>query len=128
MTFRTKKIAGVVSLLSGVLSLSVGPALGHHSFAMFDFTKKLELSGTVKELEWTNPHSWLHIVVTDEKGQTVEWSFEMGGSGALARKGWKPKIVLPGDKISIVAAPLKNGTPGGALLSMTLSDGRKVGT
>ena len=113
--------------LAGALSLVVLPALAHHSFSMFDFTKMIEMKGTVKEFEWTNPHSWLHIVVTNPNGQTTEWSFETGGSGQLARRGWKPKIVAPGDKITVIAAPLKNGDPGGALISIILPDGRKIG-
>ena len=126
MNLRARHFAGALSLLIGATSLSAAPALAHHSFSMFDFTKIVEVTGTVKKLDWTNPHSWLQIEATDETGQVKQWSFEMGGSGAMARKGWKPKLVLPGDKVTVTMAPLKNGTPGGALLSIVLPDGRKV--
>ena len=92
---------------------------------MFDHEKTLTLSGTVKELEWTNPHAWLHIVVMDQKtGKPVEWSFEMGGVGQVAAQGWKSDSVKPGDKITVQMHPLKDGSRGGQYMNATLADGR----
>ncbi len=104
-----------------------GPALSHHSFAMFDADKTVELEGTVKEFQWTNPHSWLQVVVVDETGREVEWSLEMGSPGSLARNGWRPRTVVPGDEIRVSMHPLKDGSSGGQLLSATLSDGTVLG-
>ncbi len=67
-----------------------GSALAHHSFAMFDADKTVELEGTVKEFQWTNPHSWLQVMVVYEAGLEFEWSLELGSPGSLARNGWRP--------------------------------------
>jgi hypothetical protein len=104
------------------------PVLAHHPFAMFDANKTITMEGTVKEFEWTNPHAWMHIVAT-EKGQPVDWSFEMGSPGQLgSRFGMKPDSGKPGDKVTIRAHPMKDGTNGGQYLSVTLADGHTFGT
>ena len=120
---RTKYVAaaGLMAALFG------GPALAHHSFAMFDADKTVDPTGTVKEFQWTNPHSWLQVMVTDEKGQTAEWSLEMGAPGGLARTGWRPKTVVPGDKVTVSIHPLKDGSTGGQLLTVVLPNGTKMG-
>jgi hypothetical protein len=114
-------------ILAGSLAaLIAAPALAHHSFAMFDADKTVELNGTVKEFQWTNPHSWLQVMVTDDKGVTKEWSLEMGSPGGLARNGWRPKTVVAGDKVTVSLHPLKDGSPGGQLLKVKLPDGREL--
>lgn len=119
MKFRVIAIAAV-----GSVCLTL-PAFAHHSFSMFDHDKNITMTGTVKELEWTNPHAWLDIVATDDKtGKPVQWSFEMGGVGQIAQQGWKPDSVKPGDKISVMMHPLKDGSHGGQYVSATLPDGR----
>jgi Family of unknown function (DUF6152) len=100
-----------------------GYALAHHSFAMFDKSKEITVQGTVKAFNYTNPHSWLDILVTDDKGQTKEWSFEMEGPSTLMRAGIKPGSLKPGDKITVRAWPLRDGRPAGAALSITKEDG-----
>jgi hypothetical protein len=103
-----------------------GPVLAHHSFAMFDPEKLITKAGTVKELEWTNPHVWIHIMAPDAAGKQVEWSFEMQAVAQATSGGWRPDIVRPGDKISIDFHPLKDGSRGGELVSAMLADGRKL--
>jgi hypothetical protein len=121
MRLRALSLAGVA------VALFSAPALAHHSFAMFDADKTVEITGTVKDFQWTNPHSWLQVVVTDDKGQSAEWSLEMGSPGGLARQGWKPKTVAAGDKVTVRIHPLKDGSSGGQLLSVTLPNGQKLG-
>jgi hypothetical protein len=117
-----------VFALCGIAALSLAaPALAHHSFAMFDADKTVELEGTVKEFQWTNPHSWLQVLVTDESGREVEWSLEMGSPGALARSGWRPRTVSPGDHVTVSIHPLKDGSSGGQFLTATLPDGTVMG-
>jgi hypothetical protein len=99
------------------------PALAHHSFAMFDATTTLEFQGTVKEFQWTNPHSWLQLNVENEAGEVIEWSLEMGSPGGLARAGWRPRTVVPGDAVTVTLHPLKDGSPGGQLLTVLLPNG-----
>jgi hypothetical protein len=117
-----------ISFLAAVVSIVASPVLAHHSFAMFDSDKTLTMSGTVKEFEWTNPHSWIHITTVDAaSGQTADWSFEMGSPGQLGSRGMKPDSLRPGDKITIRAHPMKDGSHGGQYMSATLADGRTFG-
>ena len=104
------------------------PALAHHSFSMFDQEKVLTMNGTVKELEWTNPHSWLRVMVEDATThQPLQWSIELASTGQQTRIGWTKESVKPGDKVSIEINPLRDGTRGGTLLLITLPDGTKLG-
>ena len=118
------------SILAAVAVASVGglplPASAHHSFAMFDNGKNITLEGTVKEFQWTNPHIWVQMMVKDASGKDVEWSIEGGSPNGLSRQGWKRTSLKPGDKVTIVSHPLKNGEPGGSLVEVRI-DGVKVG-
>ena len=121
MRMRTLGLAGIAAVLFAA------PALAHHSFAMFDADKTVELDGTVKDFQWTNPHSWLQVMVTNQQGQQDEWALEMGAPGGLARGGWRPKTVVAGDKVKVTIHPLKDGSHGGQFLSIVLPDGKKLG-
>jgi hypothetical protein len=104
-----------------------GPALAHHSFAMFDRDKSITMSGTVTEFEWTNPHVWIHMSAPDQGGKPVVWSFEMQAIQADMGLGWRSDSVKPGDKVSIEFHPLKDGSRGGQLVSAVLANGTKLG-
>ena len=110
------------------LVLLASEASAHHSFAMFDADKLVTQQGVVKELEWTNPHVWLHITAPDASGKMVEWSFEMQAVPAAMSGGWRSDIVRPGDKVTIEFHPLKDGSRGGELAAATLPDGRRLGS
>jgi len=84
------------------------PLAGHHSAAMFDDTKLVELSGTVKALQWTNPHIWLQVMIDG-----TEWSLEGGSPNSLSRQGWRSTTFKPGDEIMVRLRPMKDGTPAG---------------
>ena len=84
-----------------VLGLLTNSAAAHHSFAMFDREKTVEFQGTVKEFQWTNPHSFLEVIVEGPQGEQTVWSIEMNGVRALISQGWRPKIVVPGDKVAL---------------------------
>ena len=103
------------------------PALAHHSAAGVDQTKSVTIVGVLKEFKWANPHSWMDIDVTDDKGQTKLWSVEMTAPAYLARAGWTSKTVKPGDKVTVTVRPMKNGDPGGLFVNITLPDGRTLG-
>jgi hypothetical protein len=109
-------------LCVAVLSVLVSNgAAAHHSFAMFDNQKETTLTGTIKELQWTNPHIWIQVLVGDPAGKVVEWSIEGGSPNNLARKGWSRTSIKAGDKVSIVIHPLKNGENGGSLMKVTVN-------
>src|SRR5687768_18065561 len=104
-------------------SLMALQAAAHHSFAMFEPEKIVTLQGTVKEFEWVNPHSWLHVMAADNAGVVKQWSVEMASTGALTAAGWTRDVVKVGDKVTIEMHPLKDGTRGGTIVSVLLPDG-----
>ena len=114
-----------VLALAGVALAIAAPAFAHHSFAMFDQSKVLYLSGTVKELEFVNPHAWLQILVND-KGNASTWSFEGGSVSQLVRLGWSKETFKVGDEVKVGFRPLKDGSRGGQIMSVKLSDGEKL--
>jgi hypothetical protein len=79
------------------------------------------------ELEWTNPHSWLRLMVQDQAGTPRQWAFEMGGPQQSSRVGWKPDTVRPGDKVTVTMHPLKDGSRGGQFISAVLANGQQLG-
>ena len=109
-----------------VAAFGASMALAHHSFAMFDNAKSVTIEGTVKEFQWTNPHSWVQLMVKDASGKEVEWSIEGGSPNGLSRQGWKRTAIKAGDKAKVVIHPMKDGGPGGSLVEISV-DGVKVG-
>jgi hypothetical protein len=111
------------------LALTLGsmPASAHHSMAMFDAAKEVTISGTVKQFQWTNPHSYIQLNVRDSNGRVVEWSLELGAPMYLYAKGWRPRTLKAGDPIVVKINPLRSGQPGGAVLGITTPDGKKLG-
>jgi hypothetical protein len=103
------------------------PASAHHSFAMFDNAKVAMIDGTVKEFEWVNPHSWIHIVTVNAAGQPEEWAFEMGSPGQLASQGWTKDTVHVGDKVTVSYHPMKDGSHGGSQTGVKLPGGKTMG-
>jgi uncharacterized protein DUF6152 len=113
--------------IGSALLMLGGPAFAHHSFAMFDYNKDVTITGEVKELQWVNPHIHLLVNAPDAKGVMAEWDVEGGTPGNLRRQGWARDVVKPGDKISVVIRPLKNGDNGGQLISAKKGDGTAIG-
>ncbi len=109
-----------------VLAAGASPALAHHSFAMFDRTKEINISGTVKDFQYTNPHSWVIVVVPGADGQMVEWGFESEGPSTLLRNGVKKSSIQAGDKVTARAYPMRDGRPAGSLISITKADGKVI--
>ena len=116
--------------LASALALAAAgaiPASAHHSFAMFDQAKEVTLKGTVKQFQWTNPHSYIQLNVPDASGKVVEWSLEMGAPMYLYARGWRPKTIKAGDKITVKINPLRSGKPGGMVIEATMADGKTLG-
>ena len=125
MRNRTAIVAAFALAASG-LAL-VAPASAHHSFAMFDRQKEVVLKGTVKAFQWTNPHSFIEIDVADDKGQIQAYSVEMNSPNNLTRQGWKSTSLKPGDKVTVVMNPLRDGAMGGLFISVQTPDGKVLG-
>jgi hypothetical protein len=124
MTNGRIRLAAVVALAAVVGSTS---ALAHHSFAMFDTQNPVTIAGVVTAFEWTNPHSYIELDVSDERGAVKHWTIELGSTSILQRGGWKFTTIRKGDKISAVVGPLRSGEPGSLLVRVTLPDGRVLG-
>jgi hypothetical protein len=119
---------GTLGLASVMTAAFVAPALAHHSFAMFDSDKTITVTGTVKQVEWTNPHVWIRVMVMNkETGKLEQWGFEAGPPAQQIRRGWEPDMYKPGDNITLDMHPLKDGSRGGQLMDAILADGRKIG-
>ena len=100
------------------------PVLAHHSAAGVDRSKSVTITGTVKQFKWANPHSWMEIEVSNDRGGSDLWNVEMTSPSFLVRAGWKSTTVKPGDRVSIIVRPMKSGEPGGLFVSITLPSGQ----
>jgi hypothetical protein len=112
-----------ISVITIFAALAAYPAVAHHSDAMFAGDKELVLNGTVKQFQYTNPHSWIQIVVPGTAGAAVEWSIETGAPIVLLRAGIKPTALQPGEKVSLRVHPMKDGSAGGSLIEAKKEDG-----
>ena len=121
----SKKMLAVAGF--AVVALAADPAFAHHSFAMFDSAKNVTLEGTIKEFQWTNPHSWIQIQAPNAQGKMEEWAIECGSPNTLARTGWRPGSFKPGDKVTIRVGPMKDGSKAGIFIGAILQDGKTLG-
>lgn len=114
------------ALLFLALSLAALPRVSaaHHSFAAFDSSKTVTVSGMVREFQWANPHAWIQLAVNGPSGTIEEWSIEGGSPNMLTRQGWRKTSLAVGQRVSIRIHPLKSGGRGGSLMSVTFADGR----
>lgn len=122
-TWRSWAIVGVAAAMAA----SATSAAAHHSFALFDPNKSMTLEGQVKQFQWTNPHTWIQLIVVDQAGKDAEWSIEGSSAATMARQGWSRTALKPGDHVVVVIHPLKDGTSGGSLISATVN-GQAIGT
>ena len=114
--------AALLALLAAIAL----PVAAHHSFAMFDMAKTERWQGKVKEVQWTNPHVWVELIVT-ENGKSTNLDFEAAAVPVLKNAGWTREVVKAGDVITIIGHPYKDGRPGGSIDHVLLADGTKVG-
>ena len=114
-------------LVAGALSVAA-PLLAHHSGAMFDSQKTVELTGTVKEFQWTNPHIWIQVERQNPAGDgKEEWSVEGGSPNSLSRNGWRKTTFTPGAAVSIRINPMRDGSHAGNFVGAKFADGKTIG-
>lgn len=114
------------ALLLTVAILGTARAYAHHSAAIFDHDKMVTLTGKVREFQWTNPHCFIQVTTAGASG-AEEWSVEMGAPLQLYQAGWKPGTLKPGDDVTVVVHPARDGTRAGLFLSATGKDGAALG-
>jgi hypothetical protein len=113
-------LAAILMLWSGI------PALAHHSAALQDFTKRVEISGVVKAFRIMNPHGKLLVEVSDPKGKR-EIEFETHSRNNVYRSGYRDGMIKPGEKIKVTIAPNRDGSDGGYVVGFETAKGEKVG-
>jgi hypothetical protein len=105
---------------------TAGSAWAHHTAAGIDQTKTVTIEGTVKQFKWANPHSWMEVEVPDGKGGIALWNMEMTSPSRLVPAGWKNNTLKAGDKVKVTLRPMRDGTPGGLFVSITLPTGQEL--
>ena len=115
-------------LLTGLLLVGLGaPVLAHHSFAaVFDASVVVEVTGTVTEVEWMNPHAWIHVDVENDDGEIEKWSFELGSPNGLIRRGWSRGTINVGDELAISGYRARDGSTRANVRSVTLASGQQL--
>lgn len=114
----------LAALLAAGLALP-GAASAHHSFNMFALDKVVTVQGTVKDYQFKMPHVWFYMLLpTGADAAQEEWGFECHSPNLVARKGWKISTLRPGDKITVVMHPMKDGSHAGSVVRVMLADGR----
>jgi hypothetical protein len=114
-----------LSALLGGLVLVAAPVFAHHSAVMFDDQKEVTVKGTVKEFQYTNPHSWLLVDVKGDDGKVVTWGFEAEGPSTLMRAGIRKSDFAPGTELTITGHPMRDGRPAAAWMRATRGDGKE---
>jgi hypothetical protein len=119
---------GIIALTAAVaVLLCAVPAISHHSNSAYEVEKVVTLTGVVKEWKWTNPHTWLYMIVDDGKGGKVEWAVEGRAPGVLGRAGWDRTILKAGEKVTVHMSPAKDGSHVGIIARVTKEDGTILG-
>ena len=111
------------SLVLAAVLLCARPAHAHHSNVLYEVTKVVTITGTVKEFRWVNPHTWLYMTVDDGKGGKTEWKVEGRAPGILRRAGWKTTSLVSGETVTVDMSPAKDGTHVGIIARVTKADG-----
>jgi hypothetical protein len=125
---RVMKMGSIVSSATLTLLLvHAAPALSHHSNSAYEVQKVITITGVVKEFQWSNPHTWLYVIVDDGRGGKVEWACEGRAPGILLRAGWTKSSLKPGDMVTVDMSPAKDGSKTSIIARVTKADGTILG-
>src|SRR5689334_402080 len=109
---------------AALLAVAAGTVVAHHSFAAFDMANSKQITGTVNKVDWTNPHIWIWIDVSNDKGGSDTYGFEGMSPNYLARRGWTRTTLKAGDKRTVIFRPMKDGSEGGMFINGKMSTGK----
>jgi hypothetical protein len=118
----------LVLVLAVGLLIAVAPLFAHHANAVFDTEKRVTVKGTVVAWLWANPHCLLRFDVTDDKGEVAHWVGETQAPINMIGNGWRSDSFKSGDEVTVTLEPLRNGKPGGSMLSVVFADGKVLNT
>jgi Cu/Ag efflux protein CusF len=123
------KLSTSRALFSGMviftmLAATAGPAIAHHSFTAFNMNEQMSVTGTVKQVDWTNPHIWIWIDVPDAKGVMSTYGFEGMSPNFLERRNWTRTTLKIGDKVTVSYRPLRDGKNGGMWINGKMESGK----
>ena len=121
-----KRLILFAILAAGLIAGAGVPLVAHHSFAAFDVTTQKTVTGSVKQVDWTNPHIWLWIDVPNDKGGVDTYAFEGMSPNFLARRGWTRTTLKTGDKITINYRPMKDGKNDGMFMTGQMTNGKSL--
>ena len=113
-----------------LIACAGGPLFAHHSFSMFDMEKNVTYTGVVVEYLWNNPH--VHFTIDIKPGPGIDqatvgrWDVEGGSTNIMTRQGWTRATLKPGDPITLVGHPMRDGSKGISLFYMTRPDGKRL--
>jgi hypothetical protein len=120
---RERITLAVLTAASFLLAL---PLLAHHGASEYDMTKIVTLRATVSELQFVNPHTLLVFTVKDESGKAEEWTGELPSPNLLTRRGWSRSTLKPGDQVTVIGAPARNGEKGMQVKKLVFPDGHEL--
>ena len=121
------KISLSAPFVGATIALACSAAYSHHNFrSVFDTDLPVEVTGTVTEVRWTNPHARFFVDVEGEDGEVVTWDFELASPNSLFRRGWSRNSLQPGDTVTVTAFRARNVAHLANTSTVTLSDGQQV--
>lgn len=120
--------AKLIAALACLLPLAAAPqASAHHAFTMFALDKLETVNGTVKSVKWAMPHVWVYVSIPSKDGAPAEeWGFECHAPNLLARKGWKSTTLKPGERVSVLMHPMRDGSKAGSVVHVTTAGGQQL--